>query len=93
MKAIAVAAYIELLPKITSIARDAGEAIMTIYANSTNVAITKTDKSPLTQADLASDCVISNGLRALNLGWPLRSEEAGISLTATWMNFNLRYFL
>lgn len=49
---------------------------MAIYAEPSGVAITKADNSPLTQADLASDCVISEGLRALDLDWPILSEES-----------------
>jgi 3'(2'), 5'-bisphosphate nucleotidase len=65
-----------LLSQVVTIAREAGVAIMAIYADPANAVMTKTDNSPLTQADLASDRVISNGLRTLNLGWPLLSEEA-----------------
>jgi len=65
-----------LLPKIVAIALDAGQAIMEIYADPANAVITKSDNSPLTQADLAADRVISAGLNALALGWPLLSEES-----------------
>ena len=37
---------------------------------------TKPDNSPLTQADLAADRVISAGLAALAQDWPLLSEES-----------------
>lgn len=65
-----------LLPKIVAIALDAGQAIMEIYADPANAVMTKADNSPLTQADLAADRVISAGLNELNLGWPLLSEES-----------------
>ena len=65
-----------LLPKIISIARAAGEAIMEVYADPANAVMTKADDSPLTQADLAADKVIKDGLLGLNLGWPVLSEES-----------------
>lgn len=49
---------------------------MAIYNESSGAVITKADDSPLTQADLASDRVISAGLNALDLGWPILSEES-----------------
>ncbi|MDO9011665.1 MAG: 3'(2'),5'-bisphosphate nucleotidase CysQ [Gallionella sp.] len=65
-----------LLPKIVAIAQDAGQAIMEIYADPDNAVMTKSDNSPLTQADLAADRVISAGLHKLALGWPILSEES-----------------
>lgn len=66
----------KLLPQIVAIAIEAGHAIMRVYANPDNTVTTKVDASPLTQADLAADKVISAGLNKLALGWPLLSEEA-----------------
>jgi len=66
----------KLLPKIVAIALDAGQAIMEIYADPANAVMTKSDNSPLTQADLAADRVISAGLKALALDWPILSEES-----------------
>ena len=65
-----------LLPKIVAIAQDAGHAIMEIYADPAHAVMTKADNSPLTQADLAADRVISAGLHKLALGWPILSEES-----------------
>jgi len=65
-----------LLPKIVAIALDEGRAIMEIYADPANAVMTKSDNSPLTQADLAADRVISAGLNKLELGWPILSEES-----------------
>lgn len=65
-----------LLPKIVSIARAAGEAIMAVYADPANAVMTKADESPLTQADLAADKVIKEKLLGLSLGWPVLSEES-----------------
>jgi len=64
-----------LLLQVVAIALKAGQAIMEIYADPANAVMTKADNSPLTQADLAADHVISIGLKELNLGWPLLSEE------------------
>lgn len=66
----------KLLPRVVTIARDAGAAIMVIYANPANEVMTKADDSPLTQADLAADRVIKAGLLALDLGWPILTEES-----------------
>ncbi len=49
---------------------------MDIYADTANVVMTKTDNSPLTHADLASNRVITTGLAELDLGWPVLSEES-----------------
>lgn len=66
----------QLLNEVVKIAVNAGQAIMVVYADQSIVVTSKTDESPLTQADLASDRVISEGLTALNLHWPLLSEES-----------------
>lgn len=65
-----------LVHQIVSLAREAGEAIMVVYADSANAVMTKSDNSPLTQADLAADKVIMAGLKNLQLGWPVLSEES-----------------
>ena len=67
----------ELIEPIVSLAREAGNAILEIYA--TDFAVeTKTDDSPLTRADMASNRVICDGLRALTPDIPVISEEAGL---------------
>ncbi|MBI3222249.1 MAG: 3'(2'),5'-bisphosphate nucleotidase CysQ [Nitrosomonadales bacterium] len=66
----------DLLPGIVAIADQAGQAIMEVYADPASTVTTKADESPLTQADLAADRVISSGLLGLKLGWPLLSEES-----------------
>lgn len=65
-----------LLPQICEIAVRAGRAIMEIYADPANAVMSKADNSPLTQADLAADCVIAAGLTGLALGYPILSEES-----------------
>jgi 3'(2'), 5'-bisphosphate nucleotidase len=66
----------DLLAGVVSIAINAGQAIMAIYADTTIEVTNKADDSPLTKADLASDRVIGAGLHALGLGWPVLSEES-----------------
>ncbi|WP_076590885.1 3'(2'),5'-bisphosphate nucleotidase CysQ [Herminiimonas arsenitoxidans] len=66
----------KLLPKIVMLAVSAGHAVMEVYADSTDIVAIKTDNSPLTHADLASDLIIREGLQELGLGWPLLSEES-----------------
>lgn len=79
-----------LLPKIVAIAKQAGQAIMQVYADPANAVTTKADDSPLTQADLASDRVICTGLAELGLGWPVLSEESaqiGYDQRKDWKRF------
>ena len=57
------------------IARDAGEAILTIYDAGFNVE-EKEDKSPLTDADMASHHLIVDRLAALTPDIPILSEES-----------------
>lgn len=66
----------ELLAGLVALARQAGDAIMAIYANHDDYGITqKADESPLTAADLAAHRIIEAGLPAL-LNIPIISEEA-----------------
>lgn len=65
----------ELLPRAVSLARDAGEAIMAIYANPIEVR-SKQDASPLTEADLASHRILCAGLAGIAPLWPVLSEES-----------------
>lgn len=66
------------IEQIIQISKDAGEAIM-YYFNKKNdtEAWSKTDDSPLTLADLASNKVICEGLRAMS-DYPIISEENSI---------------
>jgi 3'(2'), 5'-bisphosphate nucleotidase len=80
----------ELLPQVVNIAISAGDAIMQIYADPTMAVTTKADDTPLTQADLASDRVISAGLAQLLSGWPVLTEESaqtGYIDRRDWKNF------
>lgn len=68
-----------LIPDVVSLALQAGSAIQTIYHDDHHVQY-KEDKSPLTEADLASNEVICNGLRSLSVDRdtpaPILSEES-----------------
>ncbi len=59
---------------IITIARNAGEAIMEIYAHDFTVEY-KEDHSPLTQADTKANAIIVEGLNALEVSFPILSEE------------------
>jgi len=60
---------------VIALARAAGAAIMQVYAQDFDVEH-KGDRSPLTQADLASHRLICEGLAALTPDIPLLSEES-----------------
>lgn len=65
-----------LIPTVLALAREAGHAIMEIYAQAQPAPVErKADDSPLTQADLAAHHILVDGLRALGPGLPVVSEE------------------
>ena len=64
-----------LLIDVSNIALNAGREIMNYY-NSNSHVLTKEDKSPLTEADLASNNIIIEKLRLLNNNVPILSEES-----------------
>jgi 3'(2'), 5'-bisphosphate nucleotidase len=67
----------KLLDDIITIARNAGEKILTIYHQSSTLEIiSKTDDSPLTQADLAAHHIIVAALNRLTPKIPVLSEES-----------------
>jgi 3'(2'), 5'-bisphosphate nucleotidase len=63
-----------LLREIEVIAREAGSAILEIYARNFSVQ-EKADKSPLTEADIAAHTIISHRLSELSPSLPILSEE------------------
>lgn len=65
-----------LLPGVLAIARDAGRAILEIYASNEQVVETKADQSPLTAADRAAHEIIAAGLARLAPAIPVWSEES-----------------
>jgi 3'(2'), 5'-bisphosphate nucleotidase len=66
----------ELLPHTVALAREAGGAIMKVYSEMNPSVEYKRDDSPLTQADLASNRIIVEGLTRLAPEWPVLSEES-----------------
>ena len=62
------------LDNIAAIAKDAGEAIMEIYAADFSVAF-KEDGSPLTQADILANTIICEALAVAYPQIPILSEE------------------
>jgi 3'(2'), 5'-bisphosphate nucleotidase len=64
-----------LRPEVAAIARDAGRAIMAVYAGDF-VVERKADRSPLTEADLAAHRLIVGALAALTPELPVLSEES-----------------
>ena len=65
----------ELLDRTVLLARQAGRAVMDIYGKAFEVR-KKGDDSPLTEADLASHRILSEGLAGIAPGWPVLSEES-----------------
>jgi 3'(2'), 5'-bisphosphate nucleotidase len=64
-----------LLPEVMEVARAAGREIMAVYAQ--DFAVTyKGDRSPLTEADIASQRIITAGLARIAPGIPLLGEES-----------------
>lgn len=66
----------KMLPQVCEIARRAGEAILTVYADLNPAVEYKEDHSPLTEADLASHRIICEDLKALFPEIPILSEES-----------------
>ena len=67
----------DLIEPIVALAADAGDAILEVYATDFDVQ-SKSDESPLTQADLASNSRIIAGLEKLTPEIPIISEEVGL---------------
>ena len=69
--------YAELIEPVVALARQAGDAILEVYASDFDVQ-SKDDESPLTQADLAAHRRIVAGLAELTPALPVISEEGGL---------------
>ena len=67
----------ELVDPIAALAIDAGKAILEVYATDFDVQ-SKSDESPLTQADLAANQCIATGLAEITPDIPIISEESGL---------------
>ena len=77
----------KLLLDVTALAREAGRAILEVYASSFKVQ-EKADSSPLTEADLRSEKLILAGLKRLAPEIPVLSEETGQSAWSTRRNWS-----
>lgn len=64
-----------LLQDLTALARQAGAAILDIYARTDQGERQKTDASPVTDADHAAEAIILTGLRKLTPDVPIIAEE------------------
>ena len=74
---------------VIALAYQAGDHILRIYAGDFSVQ-QKQDRSPLTEADMASHGCIVNGLQALTPEWPVLSEESAaqdIESRRAWSRF------
>ncbi len=65
----------ELLIEVRRIAIEAGEKIMEVYESGFDIE-TKSDESPVTTADLAANAIIDQGLKKLDVQFPILSEES-----------------
>ncbi|CAM4264766.1 3'(2'),5'-bisphosphate nucleotidase CysQ [Pseudoalteromonas byunsanensis] len=80
----------QLLEPCISLAIRAGEAIMDIYQNEDIGTQEKSDHTPVTAADLASNEVLMAGLKAIAPDIPIMSEETPIpalSLRENWQRY------
>lgn len=79
----------QLLEEITRIARQAGAAILDIYANEADFQVEhKADTSPLTIADRTANKIICQALEALPLQYPIISEENKLQPYAERQHFS-----
>ncbi len=66
----------ELLPRVSALARQSGQAILAIYQDRNPQVEYKLDRSPVTQADLVSHNILQAGLGCLAGHLPVLSEES-----------------
>ncbi len=67
----------QFIEPVVEMAIESGDAILEVYATDFDVQ-EKDDSSPLTQADMASNRQIEQGLRALTPNIPVLSEESAL---------------
>ena len=81
----------ELRPAVTSLAREAGRAIMTYYDGAAETGVReKDDRSPVTLADEVAHAILLEGLGRLDPATPAVSEEAAAASFETrrgWRRF------
>jgi 3'(2'), 5'-bisphosphate nucleotidase len=83
--------YEKLIEPVVALAEKAGRAILEVYSTDFDVQ-SKSDESPLTQADLASHRCIAAGLAELTPDIPIVSEEDGLPAFETRSRWE-RYWL
>lgn len=70
---------LSFVPELSQIIHRAGEAILEVYHSADPIEIqSKDDDSPVTKADHAAHEVIESGLQAMDIAYPILSEEGGI---------------
>jgi 3'(2'), 5'-bisphosphate nucleotidase len=68
-----------LLDQVVVIAKAAGEKILSVYNRAGDIDVmTKDDDSPLTEADLAANQCLVDGLSAISADIPVLTEESGL---------------
>ncbi|KZY66776.1 3'(2'),5'-bisphosphate nucleotidase CysQ [Oleiphilus sp. HI0071] len=81
----------ELFPALERIVREAGQAILKVYQQEAPLDIdTKSDDSPVTQADIAAHRIIEKSLLELTPDIPILSEEGGLpgyDIRGTWSEY------
>ena len=82
----------QLIDAVRQIARNAGDAILSIYDQEDRGIQIKSDETPVTKADLKANDVIVSGLQALNLNYPILSEESRHDTLESRKNWQ-RYWL
>ncbi|MEM9156323.1 MAG: 3'(2'),5'-bisphosphate nucleotidase CysQ [Cyanobacteria bacterium P01_F01_bin.33] len=76
MSAIATSLLETLAPQIVDISIRAGKAILEVYGQAEIETTLKDNDSPLTQADLAANTIITDALKHLDPAFPILSEES-----------------
>ena len=84
--------YASLLPQTLTLARAAGDAILSVYNTADFNVDMKADNSPLTQADLNAHKILEPGLLKLLEGVPVLSEEGALPDWNTRKQWN-RYWI
>ena len=79
--------YENMIPVMRRLALEAGEKIMQVYNSPDFEVRSKSDASPVTEADEAADAIISAGLRAAFPGVILITEEQSASHAQTASTF------
>lgn len=82
-----------LIDPLKNIVKSAGEAILNVYHAAGEIEVeNKSDDSPVTKADHAAHIIIDKGLKALDLEYPVLSEEGGLPDFETRQSWQ-RYWL